>query len=209
MIDSWDAAGDFAEVLDALETVSLQRKGCREHAIEATAWRFGEERLPDEDSYAGLIRSELTWQIAVPEETPRLAPGDIIVDSAGACSMLRRVRHLRGATRTWCQSIRLEIKPESADRFDLLRPLWIDQDGTPVLEREELLRPALNGFFRLGESDSAVKETGELFMVEATPIAVGDRVRRHRRGQYEVTDIETPSNIGRAWRASLTELAEP
>lgn len=206
MIETWDAGGDFAEVLDTLEPITILCLGCLDEAVETTAWRFREERIAVADSLAALVRTDVTWQIAIAEGERSPMPGDLVIDSAGGCSVLSDVSPLQGATRHICQATRLEIAPASVERFDLVRPIWTETPEGPVVERFELTRPAIAGHLKVLPGDLAEVETGKLYVVSPLPMVVGDRFHRHRGGEYEITQIDEPATLGRPWVVQVSKV---
>ncbi len=82
MVEDWSANGDFDEVVDTLEPVTIRPCGRSDHAEQLNAWRFEEKRSDSTLAPGALLQVVTTWQFGLVEgERPR-RPGEKVCDTA-------------------------------------------------------------------------------------------------------------------------------
>jgi hypothetical protein len=101
----WNATGDFAGVVDTLESVRLWRTGATSPEAWQRGWRFSQQTPGVGTSLLPPLESDVVWQLPVVEGVPPPAPGDRLLDAAGGDWTLRVVQRLRGGTRYRCTAI--------------------------------------------------------------------------------------------------------
>ncbi|MGL4512304.1 MAG: hypothetical protein ACRCT8_04380 [Lacipirellulaceae bacterium] len=102
---AWNAAGDFAEVVDTLESVRLWRAGAASPGAWTTGWRFSQRTPAEGASALPPVPSKVVWQLPFFEGTAAPAPGDRLIDAAGGDWTLQVVERLRGSTRYRCEAV--------------------------------------------------------------------------------------------------------
>lgn len=208
----WSTIGDFDEVVDTLEPVSLRRCGRQSDALVCQGWRFKVEVDKNPLGIKGFRRIEATWQIPVlPGEAPP-RPGDVLVDEQGECFPVRMSTLLRGGTRYVCQTSSIDLVESQSERFDLERPIWQSTSEGSVIVGWSVVRPAMRGVFEMrGDFDETTVPNGPEVATLATLSEVraeaGDRVRRHRGGRYSVVS-QTLGGPGEPSRIALERIED-
>ena len=80
---AWDAAGDFAQVVDGLEPVTLRRAGTLEEVPIAAAWRFSQVQTDAEAGSGFTFQTDCEWQFPWNEAVAPPRVGDDILDDDG------------------------------------------------------------------------------------------------------------------------------
>ncbi len=126
MPTSWNAVGDFTNIVDGLESVTLLRHGNTQEITIDRAWRFS--RQTDESEPAGGYApvANIVWQF---EWDPLLLTpqvGDRLLDTTGDCWTLLSVESMLGATRWRCQSRNLRVAHSLDCLLTVEQAVWED-----------------------------------------------------------------------------------
>ncbi|MEO1497510.1 MAG: hypothetical protein AAFV43_10200 [Planctomycetota bacterium] len=124
----WTAGGDFVEVLDTLEPVSLVPAGGGDPVSLPKAWRFVEQEETIGERAATVVRQDATWHLPIADGAVTPAVGDHLIDAVGACWVIRSVERLRAATRYRCDARSTRLRCADAEWCRVERAQW--QDGT-------------------------------------------------------------------------------
>ena len=204
----WSAEGDFAAVVDTLEAVTLYRCPHGGVGVEMVGWRFDDAINSSEDSVGAVRRRVVVWQLPLEVDGVSPQPGDVVVDGAGGCSTIRSVNRMRGATRWSCDSVRMTLAPEFAERFDWERPILEETSEEIVVVGWRTVRPGIVGYFEradgLAPQDAVNPVSVTVTMVEPIDFREGDRVRRHRGGVYGVESQTRAEAVGEPYRFVAT-----
>ena len=99
---AWNAADDFAQVLDGLEGVTLRRAGTLEELPIAAAWRYSQIQTAAPSGSGFTFQTDCVWQFEWEDiESPPLV-GDDILDATGHEWTILQVERLRAQTRWRC-----------------------------------------------------------------------------------------------------------
>ena len=182
---NWTADGDFAGVVDTLDSVTLHRVACPGETENVAALRLSETALDPVGHDGAILRADATWQLPVEP-----SPGDRLVDASGGCWTVRTTNRLRSSTRFVCDTRRVRFAPGAAERFDLERP----NVEAGVIVGWDTVRPALLGRVI----------NGIVYFLEPIPAAVGDRLRSHRGDEHSVAAVNEPASIGDPYTVEVT-----
>lgn len=207
MVANWNAVGDFTEVVDTLESVTLIPCEATDHREQIDAWRFSE--TTSESSIAPAVLTELvtTWQLGFVEGGPLRRPGEKLCDGQGLVSTIRSVRRLQGATRWVCESIRHQVLQEAEEVFDVERPVVTSDQSGSTIGGWALSQTSVLGCFVPTEEDPLKsEEPREIVLIDANPILVGARLHRRRGGVYAATAVVPPEGVGEPWLITVEEI---
>jgi hypothetical protein len=99
---TWNAAGDFADVVDGLEPVTLRRAGTLVEVPIAAALRFSQMKTAAEAGSGFTFQTDCVWQFEWEDaESPPLV-GDDILDADDHEWTILQVERLRAQTRWRC-----------------------------------------------------------------------------------------------------------
>jgi hypothetical protein len=99
---TWNAADDFADVIDGLEPVTLRRAGTLEEVPIAAAWRVSQIQIAAPAGSGSTFQTDCEWQFEwAASATPPLVGDDILDDDGHEWTILETER-LRAATRWRC-----------------------------------------------------------------------------------------------------------
>lgn len=210
MPTSWTAEGDFEEVVDTLEPLTLRRQGRHDPEWTRLCWRFSEV-TEDPATVSGLLRrTDTVWQLTlvVGEVPPR--PGDLLVDVGGRCMSIKTAEPRQGATRYRCEARHVELAPESAQRFDFQEPIFDDGPEGPTLVGYRTVRPGvLAAIERTSEPVDPEENAPVTLLTTSDPgLRVGDRVLSHRGDLYDVTEVTTAGPDDGVFSTTLVETVE-
>lgn len=143
-VTDWNAEGDIAHVLDAVEAATLVPADGGASISYPQAWRFIDQQTTVGERSAAVTRSDATWHL--PIDSAQAAPriGDRLVDAAGACWVLRRVERLRAGTRYRCYGRSMRLRREDAQWCRIERAIWLDGGGGPAIDEWRMERPTVS-----------------------------------------------------------------
>lgn len=207
MTDNWSPAGDFIEVVDTLEPVTVLRCGRPDHALVAQAWRFEESRSDSTQAPGVLTRKVTTWQLYAPEDESPPKPGDRLIYDQTLCATIRSVKRQQGATRLVCEAVGYEVLPGARQVFDVQRPIVANGQGGSTIERWELDQTSVEGCFLQVEKDPLAESAPvEVVLIGLSSLQVGARLHRRRGGALAVVAVEPPGAIGDPWLVTAEEI---
>lgn len=99
---SWNTIGDFSQVVDGLEPITLRRAGTMEEVAIAAAWRFSQIQTAAEAGSGFDFQTDCVWQFEWDEEVAPPQVGDDLIDSDDHEWTILQVERLRGPTRWRC-----------------------------------------------------------------------------------------------------------
>lgn len=133
MPTDWTATGDFSAVVDALEPVTLRRRGSSEEIAIAKAWRYAARTAESEPAGGYVTASDTEWQLEWDAETPLPQVGDRIVDAMGECWTLLAVEQKQGGTRVHLHSRSLRIAHGLDGLVAIEEAVWEDLGAGPEI----------------------------------------------------------------------------
>lgn len=139
----FNASTDFGQVVDALEAVTLVRRGCNESVSIPSAWRFLSEVVEVEPTQGAVTVYDTHWHLAWDEVPAAPRVGDVVRDSAGDCWTILKVERPLGKTRWLCHTRELRIANGLRDRVDLQQAVWQDLGSGPEVVSWQTIRPAV------------------------------------------------------------------
>lgn len=202
MASGWNVAGDFAEVVDTLESVVWKRRCGDERTVEA--WRFFESTGEASAPELGVRLHDAVWQLPLVEGDDAPAPGDKLIDASGVCWTVWRAEKLRGSTRWRCDARRAVVRRDLVEWIDLEEAIVDTSGPDPVITGWRIVRPSLRGAVTWvrSELDEASLETLDTYQITLTePVeATGNhRFRTHAGRAFRVTPTVEPSGDGFEW----------
>ena len=203
----WNADGDFVEVIDTLEQVTVERLAGGAD-VETSTWRFSEQAVDLADTPGAVVRHDAVWHSSAGVS---VALGDAIVDAADERWHVYQVSKLRGTTRSVCRTRRTELSASHLEEFDLERPVWGEGAEGPEIVDWDVVAEDLSGVFVVDESigASGAAERVTLFTVEAIGCEAGDRLRRHDGDRvYAIVGQTPPATAGDVYRVTAEEAVE-
>lgn len=203
----WDADGDFVEVIDTLEAVTIERLAGGAD-VETLAWRFSEEATDLAPISGAVVRYDAVWHSSA---SVGVAVGDAIVDAADERWLVYQINKLRGTTRSVCRTRRTVIRESLLEEFDLERPVWGEGPEGPEIVSWDVVAEDLSGVFVADESFSGGSnaERVTVFTVDAIGCEAGDRVRRHDGDRvYAIVGQAAPTTAGDVYRVTAEEVGE-
>ncbi|QDT70474.1 hypothetical protein MalM25_34220 [Planctomycetes bacterium MalM25] len=207
MVISWSPSGDFSEVVDTLESVTILRCDRQGHAVQAEAWRFEEVRADSAQAPGSLWQTITTWQFSLPEVDVSPVPSDRLVDAQGRCATIRSARRQQGATRYVCETVRNVVTAKSRQVFDIQRPIVVNGQGGSTIEQWELAQTGVEGCFPRRQEDPLEESPAiDIALVGPDEVVVGARLLSRRGGEYAVTAVDMPKIVGDPWVVTTVEL---
>jgi hypothetical protein len=203
----WDADGDFVEVIDTLEEVTIERLAGGAD-VETLAWRFSEEAIDLAAIAGAVVRYDAVWHSSA---SVSVALGDAIVDAADDRWLVYQVRKLRGTTRSVCSTRRTLLRESLLEEFDLERPVWGEGAEGPEIVGWDVVEEDLSGVFVADESFDESDAEGRVTVFTAEPIGceAGDRLRRDEGDRiYAIVGQTAPATAGDVYRVTAEEAAE-
>lgn len=202
MASTWNARDDFAEVLDALEPVTLYRQGGEAAGESLQGWRYREKHSDPYGAEGGVRLTDTTWHLPIVpgDDPPR--PGNTLRDESAACATIREVSQLRGQTRYACQARLVELSPLKAERLAIESPVF----GNPGVPDEVtgwvVSRPQVVAWIDRIETDHAptpeAEEPIQLTAYFARPLSIriGERLRSDQGEVLSVVSVAGQSGLG-------------
>lgn len=141
MPENWNATGDFDQVVDGLEAITLHRRGAGAPAIDLKALRQSTTSSEAEASNGAVIQSDVVWEYASGSEGPARI-GDLVIDSLGRKNAVLVVETLALGARSRITTRSLAIEYELGIVVAIEEAVWGDSGGTPVVTAWRTLRPA-------------------------------------------------------------------
>jgi hypothetical protein len=203
----WDADGDFVEVIDTLEAVTIERLAGGAD-VETLAWRFSEEAMDLATIAGAVVRYDAVWHSSA---SVSVAVGDAIVDTADDRWRVYQVNKLRGTTRSVCLTRRTVLRESLLEELDLERPVWGEGAEGPEIVGWDVVAEDLSGVFVVDESfsDGSTAERVMVFTAEAIGCEAGDRLRRHDGDRaYAIIGQTPPTTSGDVYRVTAEEVVE-
>jgi hypothetical protein len=197
----WDADGDFVEVIDTLEAVTIERLAGGAD-VETLAWRFSEEAMDLATIAGAVVRYDAVWHSSA---SVSVAVGDAIVDTADDRWRVYQVNKLRGTTRSVCLTRRTVLRESLLEELDLERPVWGEGAEGPEIVGWDVVAEDLSGVFVADESiaESSAVERVTLFTLAAIGCEAGGRVRRHDGDRaYAIIGQTPPTTSGDVYRVT-------
>lgn len=195
MVIVWDVMGDFEQVVDTLEDVTLYRSDQQDSPVAVRAWRYSDETTSPLAGGTAVRRIDLVWQVTIQPEVPAPAVGDRIVDVNGDSSLIRSVERLQGGTRYRCEVRRTELASASVELFDLERPIWEETAEGPAITGWQVISAGFSGAVNENAPLAAPAEV-ELAILVSLPVEPGDQVRRHVGGRYDLIAFRPAAEFG-------------
>lgn len=202
MATPWDAREDFAKVVDALEPVTLCRRGrgVEEHL---QGWRVKHETAGSPTSAAGaVIVTDTTWQLPLAPGGVPPRPGDSLRSSGGGAETIRQVDRLRGATRWVCVARSVELSPLQAERFTLERPIYANSETPTVATGWAVSHPHVVAWVDRSALDQAptAPDSEPLVATAYLPRPInlrrGERLLSDRGEDFRVESVEGQASPG-------------
>ena len=183
----WDAASDFAQIVDGLSSLSLYRRDCQDASWTRSCWRFSHEDRALPGLGDAVRRLEAEWHVPTGEDEEPPMPGDTLVDGTKGRFTVVAVDRLRSATRYLCLTQRTQIAPGYVGRYDIEQPLVETSPEGPVTLGWRVVRPAVRGYVaRALNEETAGSDTYEMLTEDTVAAEIGYRVVSHRGLIYEV-----------------------
>ena len=157
MPDAFDATGDFTVIVDAVEAVTLLRRGSPVQVNVATAWRYTDRRSETEHSGGYAVQADVEWQFEWDATTKLPQLGDRIRDGAGECYTVLAVNRLQAATRLRLETRSLRIAHGLDCLVDIEQAVWEDLGSGPEVTGWTTFRPAVHA--RIQPLETTVDET--------------------------------------------------
>jgi len=128
-----NATGDFAQVTDGLESVTLRRRDTAATVAVSAARRNEVVTGEAEPSGGSAHQSDAVWHLQLPtgEGPPEL--GDVVIDGAGQRWTTLQVVSLLMAGRFKCVTRELSVAFGCVNRVDIQRAVWGDLGSGPVI----------------------------------------------------------------------------
>lgn len=199
---SWNVEGDFDEVVDTLESVTLLRRGGDPAGELMRGWRYRQESSAPVGAEGAVRLIDTTWQTPIEAGVRRPDPGDRLRDEAGVCTTVREVKRLRGGTRYSCLTRRVELAPLAAERFTRERPIYGGGSDGTAITGWEATTPTLVGWLDRSRIDSGQASCEVVFRLPVS-LATGDRVRDDRGILYQVTSVVGQDSVGDPFVAAV------
>ena len=194
---TWDASGDFLEVVDTLEEITW-KDGCGGEEVTLNAWRFSERSIASPEGSSSFTVFESTWQLQPVAGVESPAVGDRLVESDGICWVITEVKRLRGKTRFSCDARRIVIRRDMSEWIDLQEAQW--QAGSPpTIQGWTTVGLPLRGCVELvgsvvdSEDPSSTNQTYRITLSEPVSATGNHRFRTHAGNTYRVeTEVTQP-----------------
>ncbi len=207
----WKAEGDFVQVVDTLESVTLKKVGCIGE-VTMDAWRFSDKTIDEPGTEGAVRRSEAVWQLPFIEGTDPPSVGDRLIDSAGTCWTVVEVDQFRGETRRRCLTRRIALRADVAEWMDLeiatWKPIVPEPPTGPELEIMgwQVVRPALRACATRIETapDSVAGEPAvqryRITLTEPIEATPNYRLRSHAGRAFRIIEQTIKDQLGEGWR---------
>lgn len=150
-------AGDFSEVVDGQEGVTLRRAGGWSELELPAALRSFAKHTEAEPSAGDVVAGDLTWEFELPEGEAAPVVGDEIVDGEACCWRLLEVKRLRLGTRYRCQARCLEIAYRLSHLVTIQAAVLEDLGSGPEVTGWETIRPTVRA--RIQPDETEVDQT--------------------------------------------------
>ncbi|TWT46489.1 hypothetical protein [Botrimarina hoheduenensis] len=193
-VADWNAEEDFTRVLDALEPVRVVREGCDQVIDYPRAWRFVESEAPIGERADAVLRSDAIWHLPAIAGEREPMVGDRLIDGAGACWTLRRVKRLRAATRFVCEARSTRLCSAQACWVRLDGPVWQTGVEGPEIVDWQPDRLAVSAVIEVlaadipAEDPSAARERVRITFAERITAGPQQRVVTPRGEVYQLID---------------------
>ncbi len=130
---SFDPTTDFAQAVDGLESVTLQRRGSSQTVTVSSAQRQQETAQESEPSDGAVRQADILWHLQLPagEDPPEV--GDAVIDLQGNRWTILQVEALSLLGRWKCAARDLRIAYGCFDRVDIERAVWGDLGSGPEI----------------------------------------------------------------------------
>lgn len=209
MTQLWNAGGDFAKVVDTLESLTIRRVGCVA-SLSTSGWRYSESTTQLAGFGGAVTATETIWQVPATSASLDPSVGDRVIDADSTCSTIIEVDPQRGATRKRLTSRRISIRHRDADWYDLEEPVWDTQQSPHAVVGWRMKRAAIRGLDRRSSTDagSVPSETLEgrrLLLTEPVEASANDRFRSRSGRLLVVTPQAITNELGRGWVYDVVE----
>jgi hypothetical protein len=214
MSQLFDPTGDFEQVVDGKQPITLHRPGGGGSlSIEAALRRAVTTREADA-SEGKYSTSDVVWLLPASGDNPQPQVGDRIVEAEGSWwTILASTRDVAGA-RWRCHARRLDIENGPAELVTIQRATWTK--GT-----SGALAPTWNDLYagvpaRIQPTSAAqsddrqrrmLKVTHEVYLAEPVELAQSDRIVSVDGRRFLVVGFEKPSRIDALLVAHVAEQA--
>lgn len=212
---NWTTEGDFSEIVDALEEITLMRSCASEEVVIAGAWRFHELSEEVEGTNGAVLRITSEWHLPIASGVDAPIVADRLLDGFGNCWSLTQIERLRGSTRYRCQARRVQIRPEAAEWIDIEKAVWeeveIEQVATLQISDWIPERQALRGhLWRIssstqGSSDQTISDQYRIAFTEPVKVTSHHRIKTHVGEIYDVIDQDDNHNLGDLWMVDIEQ----
>lgn len=205
---NWNAEGDFAKVVDTLESITLLSRGGQQEA-NLNAWKFSEKITEIPGTEGKVLHWDAIWQ--VPNEDSLYNPiiGSRLLESDNTCWILTSVEELQGKTRLRCEARRVELAVGTADWLEVQHSNWeeVDVEETPTPQVVDWLteREALRGHIWLNNSEQSgaagevLVETYRVALTEPYKLSPHHRVKTQAGVIYSVVAGTEAARLGELW----------
>ncbi len=143
MTIAWNPGGDFATVVDALESIVHWRPGAASGTAIASAWRFAHttgESVPA----GGQVRAcDVVWQFEWPENQPDPRPGDWLIDVGEHRWTILTAERLQGLTRWRATARELSVAYHLDAIVQVELGIWEEGEEGPELTGWQVVHPSL------------------------------------------------------------------
>ncbi len=125
--------GDFSDIVDGLEVVTLRRRGSSTTIPVAKAWRFSSKTEDPESANGATVRNDVQWQFEWDESNGEPRLGDTILDANNQCWTILTIEQLRTKTRYRCLTRNLAVTHGLDQRVDIQQAVWEDLGSGPEI----------------------------------------------------------------------------
>jgi hypothetical protein len=143
MAIAFNAAGDFATIVDGAESLTLKRRDSATTITVLTARRLSSQSIEAEPAAGHVAQADVDWQFPWDgaAEPPRL--GDTLIDAAGECFTILSIERRPLTGRVRCTARNLQLVYQLDDRVDVQQAVWDDPGGGPEIVGWTTIRTAL------------------------------------------------------------------
>ncbi len=215
MTSNWNTEGDFAEVVDTLEPVTLLSKGGQEEAIYDKVWKFHVQSTEIQGTEGAVVHLDAVWQLPIDDQLLTPIVGSRLLEEDSTCWVITKVEVLRGRTRIRCEARRVELAVGTAEWLDIERSIWgeVDIEGTltPQILDWHIVRQALRGHIwslaisQSGSEGEILQETFRLALTEPYHLTPHHRVRTQAGVIYQVVEGIEAARLGELWIYELRQ----
>ena len=207
-----DFSSDFADVVDALETVTLRRAGTMDDQTITGALRRRADLKPSPGGKDRVIEGDVTWHL--PNEQlsspPRL--GDAIIDAAAQSWTIIELQYAAITARWQCRARNLDITSGLDQLISIQRATWSkDAHGAPLAEYHEVHSGVAASIQPVGEAQKLIADrrfnlaTVRVLLAEVIAIDLDDLVIDSDENAFRVIAVRPPNQLA----APLILEAEP